>query len=261
MIKKFSPSINEDVKLKLKTEDPVFHAVVESVDNAEANTIVLKLEQSPKINTNKFKGSVIVNYHGIDFYVEMVAIDDKKITIRSNRAGAREYFRIDDVIPMVVIKMDKNNTARRSKILTGYHSDMPAVFKDESSTSTDDNPHSLVLKKLGEIDAKISLVLERLYLESEGLFKAEDYHVTISGSGLSFICQNRYDVGDVLGLKLLLSTYPTVAVHTYGEIISVINQNTGQYKIGTRFIDIDEDVRSELIQFTMRREREKRMLG
>jgi hypothetical protein len=251
-IERFKPNINDEVSLSCKQGEPAIKAVVKSI---VGDIIALRLFSSIDINN---RGSAIIYANNTDFYVDIISIDRETISISSHRSPKREFFRIDDVIPMVILRMD-NNTARRSKILTGYHSDMPTTIKEDSTGSIDENLHPYLLKKLGEIDAKVSLVLERLYLESEGLFKAENYHVSISGSGLSFICRDRYEEGVVLGLKLLLSTYPTVAVHTYGKVLSVSGYCEGLYKIGCSFVDIDEDVRSEIVQFTMRREREKRM--
>ncbi|MBF0540338.1 MAG: PilZ domain-containing protein [Nitrospirae bacterium] len=255
MIEKFKPKINDEVRFSFKHGDLVIRSVVKSIDG---DIIVLKLDSSIGSDI-KPKNNVIIYSDNIDFYIDLISINGDTITISSSRAGEREFFRIDDVIPMVILRLDKN-AARRSKILTGYHSDMPTTIKDDTAGSMDENLHPLLIKKLFEIDAKVSLVLERLYLESEGLFKADNYHVSISGSGVSFISSVRYEAGTVIGLKLLLSTYPTVAVHTYGEVLSVSVYNEGQYRMGCRFVDIDEDVRSEIIQFTMRREREKRMV-
>lgn len=256
MNEKFRPKISDEVSFSFRQGDPVYTGVVMSIDG---ELIVLR-HNNALVSEADYKDSAIIYDNNMDYYVDIVAVGKDNLTIKGSRVGEREFFRIEDVIPMVITKVDKSNTARRSRILTGYHSDMPTVIREETQGSVDENLHPLLLKKLGEIDAKVSLILERLYLESEGLFKADNYRVNISGSGISFIDHNRYDAGEVVELKMLLSTYPTVAVHTYGQILNVGEHEQDFYKMGARFIDIDEDIRTEIIQFTMRREREKRMV-
>ena len=57
-------------------------------------------------------------------------------------------------------------------------------------------------------------------------------------------------------IKLLLPTYPPVAVFAYGEVIRVSELNDGTYEVAIEYLNMGDSVRNEIIQYTLSHQRE-----
>ncbi len=93
-------------------------------------------------------------------------------------------------------------------------------------------------------------------LEKEGMLPSEKKMVNISASGLRFTLSHSVEVGDVLEIKLLLPTYPPVAVFAYGEVKRVEALSGGKFEVAVEYLNMGEPVRNEIIQYTLSRQRE-----
>ena len=61
---------------------------------------------------------------------------------------------------------------------------------------------------------------------------------------------------DILEIKLLLPTYPPVAVFAYGEAKRVKKLNNDKYEVCLKYLNMGESVRNEIIQYTLSHQRE-----
>jgi len=163
---------------------------------------------------------------------------------------ARGYFRVDDVFPVISRKVTEASPYRKSKVFPGYS--MEISYMDVSDGTI--NPQ--LWKMLVDINTKLGLILEHLQLESEGLIKAEDMPVNISASGIRFKMKEKVDIGDVIEIKMLLPTYPPVGILTYGNIVQVNDLGNGEYEVALYFSDMDDEVKDEIIQYALKRQRE-----
>jgi c-di-GMP-binding flagellar brake protein YcgR len=63
-------------------------------------------------------------------------------------------------------------------------------------------------------------------------------------------------VNDVLEIKLLLPTYPPVAVFAYGEAKRVKKLDGTKYEVCLKYLNMGETVRNEIVQYTLSHQRE-----
>lgn len=162
----------------------------------------------------------------------------------------REYFRVDDVFPVISGKVMEDSPYRKSKVFAGYSMEIPNMDLSDGTI----NPR--LWKILVDINTKLRLILEHLQLDSEGLIKAENIPVNISASGMRFKTKEKVDIGDTIEIKMLLPTSPPVGILTYGNIVRLNDIGNGEYEVAVRFSDMDDEVRDEIIQYTLKRQRE-----
>lgn len=162
----------------------------------------------------------------------------------------REYFRIDDVIKIDSKKVDKDPGLKKSKLVAGVE------VNEASMVLPDEAVHPHLWQMLVDINQKLGLILDKLNIEGEGLTEAEEQKVNISATGIRFIVKERVAPGDAVEIKMLLPSRPPVGVVTYGRVIRVDKGAEGEYCVAVNFEELEEDVREEIIQYTINRQRE-----
>jgi c-di-GMP-binding flagellar brake protein YcgR len=55
---------------------------------------------------------------------------------------------------------------------------------------------------------------------------------------------------------MLLPANPPVGILTHGKVVKMQETGNGEYDVGLSFVDIDEEVRDAIIQYTLKRQRE-----
>jgi hypothetical protein len=161
----------------------------------------------------------------------------------------REYFRVDDVLPVIAKKVTYDLSCRKSQVFSGYGIEMTEIEVPDETI----NPS--LWKMFVEINNKLGLILERLQMESEGFTKAENKQVNISESGMRFIMNEKVEAGDVLEIKILLSSSPSHGILIYGNVVRVNNIGDGKYEVAIHFSDMDDEIREEIIQHILKRQR------
>lgn len=193
---------------------------------------------------------MVLSFADLDYYAEVISMEDNTLRLKRMQGVNREYFRVDDVFPVIAKKVTGTLLNRKSKIFLGYVSGIYEVGAHDETI----NPQ--LWKLLVDMNNKLGLILERLYLESEGFLKAEDKQVNISASGIRFAMEENVDAGDIVEVKMLLPTYPPVGILTYGKVVRVENRGNGLHEVALHFSDMDDDVRDEIIQYSIQRQRE-----
>ncbi len=179
----------------------------------------------------------------------------------------RNYFRIDDVIPLVAIPVHVDgidNDEALTKIMSskaismGNISGAPATDADETAITTryDKTGSDKVQDELADIKAKLDYIINHFILEKEGLANPEKRYVNISASGIRFVVNHRAKVNDIMEVKLLLPTYPPVAVFAYGEVKRVEELGDDKYEVAIEYVNMSDSVRNEIIQYTLEHQRE-----
>ncbi|MEW6417003.1 MAG: PilZ domain-containing protein [Nitrospirota bacterium] len=164
-------------------------------------------------------------------------------------SGKRGYFRVDDVLPLIAKKVTYDPSCRKSRVFSGYNIEI-------TDTEVPDETINLGLwKMLVEINNKLEMILERLQLESEGFTKAENKQVNISESGIKFIMNEKAETGDVLEIKILLSSSPSLGILTYGNVVRANSIGDGKYEVALHFSDMNDEVREKIIQHILKRQR------
>ncbi len=175
----------------------------------------------------------------------------------------RSYFRVDDVISVVVnpVEIDREGREKflKSATSSSAFSLMTQQHLPEISTEEDDQDipgNQRLYALIAEINTKLDFIINHFKLEKEGLSSSEKKLVNISASGLRFTIGHPVKTGDVLEIKLLLPTYPPVAVFAYGEVKRVEAVSEDKFEVAVEYLNMGEPVRNEIIQYTLSRQRE-----
>jgi hypothetical protein len=182
----------------------------------------------------------------------------------------RSYFRIDDVISVVAnpVEIDDEDSEKYREALKSSRA-LPLMNDLDTPNLNPDKPNfngygngletqgnKKLYEMISELKTKIDFIINHFMLEKEGLLTAEKKLVNISASGIRFIVNNPVKVNDVLEIKLLLPTYPPVAVLAYGEAKRVKKLDGKKYEVCLKYLNMGESVRNEIVQYTLSHQRE-----
>ena len=160
----------------------------------------------------------------------------------------REFSRVDAHIPFSVrLVPTEEQKGMRSKI-TGES----ILAEFQTLTDLEDKLLSDWLKML---NAKLDAIINMITFQREGFGSLPFMQVNISGGGLSFFSQEKYNIGDVIEMKMMLPMIPPVAMYIYGEIVKLESHSNGNI-IAVKYTAIDEEIRDEIVKFVFRRQRE-----
>jgi len=178
----------------------------------------------------------------------------------------REYFRIDDVISVVVNPVSsykkKDSQFLKSATSSKAFSLMGPAESSGTHTEASDfmrSEQGELYQMIAEIKTKLDFLINHFILDKEGLLSSEKALVNISASGLRFVTTHAVEVNDIVEVKLLLPTFPPVAVFGYGEVKRVDPLGDDKYEIAVEYLNMDESVRNEIIKYTISHQRESIM--
>jgi hypothetical protein len=182
-------------------------------------------------------------------YTEVTEAAREMVVLKRLWEEKREYFRVDDRLPLICRRVDKSSI-QRACLFTGYQDDTLDGDMPEDPTQKG------LWKVLVAINAKLGLILDKLAVENEGLTRAEVREVNISASGLKFPTAERLVAGDRVELKMLLPTAPPTGVLCYGTVVRVNESASGEAVVSVSFIDPGEDITEKIVQYSLNRQRE-----
>lgn len=175
----------------------------------------------------------------------------------------RNFFRIDDIISVVAnpVHIDKDKAAEfRKRIVSSKAFSLMetpgASGADEEEAIPEDQKNSGLYAMMAEIKTKLDFIINHLMLDKEGLIQSEKKFVNISASGIRFTVDRPVLTGEIMEIKLLLPTYPPVAVFAYGEVKRVKDMGENKHEVSLEYLNMDESVRNEIIQYTLSHQRE-----
>jgi c-di-GMP-binding flagellar brake protein YcgR len=175
----------------------------------------------------------------------------------------RSYFRVDDMISVVAnpvhVEKEKAENFRKSVVSSRAFSisDMPGISGDELDENiTERQEDTKLYSMMTEIKTKLDFIIHHFMLEKEGLLESEKKFVNISAAGIRFTVNSPVNVKDIMEIKLLLPTYPPVAVFAYGEVKRVKTLDENKFEVALEYINMGESVRNEIIQYTLSHQRE-----
>ena len=218
-----------------------------TVLSADDGTVVLGVEAGEGIAAGQH---LMISWEAQQCFAEVVEQGEGVLTLRRIWSNSRESFRVDDVISMVVRKVSENEQLNVSRLIPFFD----AGVVDAESPDRDVNPK--LWQMIVNIHAMLGMVLERLDLDTAGFLRSEKKHVNMSANGLRFRTRDRYEVGDELEIKMLLPARPPFGILVYGSIIRADDVGGGEYEIALQFIDLSDDLREEIIQYSLMRQRE-----
>lgn len=178
---------------------------------------------------------------------------------KDNENEQRSYFRVDDVISVVANPANIDND-RGEKFIKSFTSSKAFSLMDDSESTEqpydDGTDNRKMYDMIAEIKTKLDFIINHFILEKEGLLSEGKKSVNISASGIRFTVNTPVKEGDLMKIKLLLPTYPPVAVFAYGAVKRVKELDNGTYEISLEYLNMNDSVRKEIIQYTLSYQRE-----
>lgn len=241
-------NIGEKIQFKIIPNKDSYVATVISED---PDTLLLQCTDKQQLNISDSNFVVVLLKDG-DYYTSVLDFKNNQLHLQKMWVGdRRQNFRIDDILVLKFKKTDKDPSVRKSKVYKGYPSD---VVYDMDSIDESISPQ--LWRLLVDINAKLGLILERLYFENEVFLCGEERKVNLSAGGIRFTVEDDIIVGDDLEIKLLLPTTPPMLILTYGHVVRVKDIGNNEREIAAHFVNICNAVRDEIIHYTLNKQRE-----
>jgi hypothetical protein len=172
----------------------------------------------------------------------------------------RSYFRVNDVIPVVANPVHEKDREKMKAAAGSRAVPLPDIntSPDEHETErlSESPDNGKLYHMMNEIRTKLDFLINHFLLEKEGLLSTEKKPVNISASGIRFTVSHPVKKKDIIEIKLLLPTYPPVAVFAYGEVKRVKAMDDQTYEVALEYLNMGESVRNEIIRYTINHQRE-----
>ncbi|GAI71199.1 unnamed protein product, partial [marine sediment metagenome] len=81
-------------------------------------------------------------------------------------------------------------------------------------------------------------------------------YVNVSGSGIRFVVDEKFEIGDIVALRLSLLLVSKTRLNLLGKVVSVRKTDTaGKYSISIHFIDLSEEDREKIVKYVFKKQR------
>ena len=173
----------------------------------------------------------------------------------------REYVRASLNIDARVKPLEKEEVDRKHHLQSAMSSlQVPKGSPADSDRSeVQDTTVSYLMEFMFQINEKLDKVIDMLGGEhpDQNHIHVEET-VNISGSGVSFIVSSSVPVGSLLDISLFIPDFPMGMFNVQGEVIRINpgkGDEAGCYEIGIKFLNLSEEERERLIEYTFRQQR------
>jgi hypothetical protein len=165
-----------------------------------------------------------------------------------NKINLREYSRVDAVIP-IEIRVVPPPERQNIKCFVAGEKSIPEI-----PTPNDVNDPVLA-EWFNMLNAKLDAIVRLMAVQNETIPCISQKRVNISGGGLSFDTPERYKIGDMLEIKMVLPVTLTSTLFVYGEVIDV-RARDDYFQTAVKFITIDDEIREHIVQFVFKTQRD-----
>ena len=112
---------------------------------------------------------------------------------------------------------------------------------------------------LNMLNVKLDYLIRQASPTQEDVVFMSFEPLNISGSGMSLMTQEPFNIGDILEIRMVLQTYPAKILYLYGDIVrtEATPQKVGRYVVSVKFRGMNDDVRNEIMKFDFKKHRKK----
>jgi hypothetical protein len=174
--------------------------------------------------------------------------------LQNQKNDRREYFRVEDLLPTSIKKIDEELAKMKGKTIPGLQSGIGFPTGIEENPEESINP--VLWRMLTEINRKVTVLLDNIYLTSQGLMNIQVKKVSISASGMRVLCDESFDPGDFVEIKILLTANTSFWVVLYGKVMRVTQFDASKWEVGIEFFEMGDEVRNALSAYMISRQRE-----
>jgi len=248
--------LKDGEKIFLKPEDSDIRYSGE-VLTVEPDGVTVKLPSV--IRGIKKNATVLIIMERPDYYNEWQAtiteIKDRILKLKWQWVERREFFRIDDIIPIGAKKISHEKKGP-SRITFGeplYPLSDKGIMEIPETGQSQQGLDSAILRLLLEINKKLDMLLEERGNSGEEEIRPQP--VNISAGGIRFLTDEKVSKGDLMEIRMHLCTCPPLKIITYGEVVRVIEKNN-KYEVAVSFKNSEEEVREAILRYTLQKQRE-----
>jgi hypothetical protein len=169
-----------------------------------------------------------------------------------NDDNKRNYSRINTALPFQARQITSDNRDElKCRVSRGdmvLDNSIPPEIEDESLNMW-----------LNMINAKLDYLISRDPPQNEDSLFMTFEPLNVSGSGMMIKTTEEFQKGDILEIKMVLQSYPPKVLYLYGEVVRIEGNPLypGVKNVGLNFLNINEEVRNEIIRFDFKKHRER----
>jgi hypothetical protein len=166
----------------------------------------------------------------------------------------REYFRVEDLLPVSIRKIDEELALMKGKTIPGLPSCVG--YPTNIEEIPDDSISPVLWHMLTEISQKLNILLDNMYLTNHGLTDITVKRVSLSASGIRVVCDESFDPGDCVEARILLTANVSFWVILYGKVVRATQLDGSRWEVGIEFLEMGDEVKNELSAYMISRQRE-----
>jgi len=166
--------------------------------------------------------------------------------MKHSEGDQRESFRIHDALPVIIRKIEDDEfSLSMEPVIEDLEELSPSAFQKE-------NIYPYLWKMLVNLNKKLNWVLERLPID---LIKTKSQPINLSSTGMMIKVKNNFNLDERVRIKMLLPTLPVKEIVIDGKVVRVKASADGEYEVGLHFLDLEEEVKDEIIHYTLNQQR------
>ena len=181
-------------------------------------------------------------------------MQDETGALPISKQERREYFRVDDFLPIAIKKIDEDPEKMRGKTIPGLQSSIGYPVGNEDISEESINP--ALWRMLTEINQKLSALLDNMYLTSHGLTNVPVKKVCVSATGIKTVSDEKFEPGDSVEVKILLTANNSFWVVLYGKVCRADLIDGSKWETAIEFSEMGDEVRNAIGAYMISRQRE-----
>jgi len=177
----------------------------------------------------------------------------------SQDKNRRQDFRVDDVLPMKDMPLDKEQFEYERThigIRSRQSSMLRSMVGNDIFSSVSPESDSDVSSALGALDAKLNYLIGVNMLNDANRSDLVERPVNLSVTGISFATTRPYKVGDTMEVVLMIPALPPMVLEILGVTRRVKLVPKGQVYVGVSFVYRCAEEEDQLARYIFKRHRE-----
>lgn len=173
---------------------------------------------------------------------------------KGQKQERREYFRVEDLLPIAIRKVDEECSDVKGKTIPGLPSSVG--YPTDSEDFPENSVSPAIWRMLTEIDRKLTILMDNIYLASQGLTNIQMKKISLSASGIRVTCSDKFEQGDYVEVRILLTANTSYWIIVYGKVIRITQINETKWEVGIEFFEMGDEVRNAISAYMISRQRE-----
>jgi hypothetical protein len=165
-----------------------------------------------------------------------------------SKINLREYSRVDALIAIEVRVVPPPERQSIKCFIAG-----DVALSDFPIPNTVNDP--ALAEWLTMLNAKLDAIANIISQQPDKSARSCQKKVNISGGGLSFDSNEKYSIGDLLEIKMVLPLNISSTIYVYGEVVDV-RAREDHFQTAVRFMTIDDEIREQIVQFVFKTQRD-----